>query len=196
MELAREAVALFLDDLDDAQALRGELFRELHVLERQARRPRERLDEALVVLLERALAVVDGLQHAEPAPVARIDRRDEHRARPEAAAGVDARVEPRVVVRRVDAQQATRARDLGGEAAPVERKADLGELALPQDARPQLVLSAIDDVQRRALAVEHRLRGVDDALEDAVDVRLEREIPLQLQQRLELRGVAKVRHAG
>ena len=196
VELAREAVTLLLDDLDDAQALGGELLRELHVFERHAGRPRERLDETLVVLLEGALAVVDGLQHSEPAPVARVDRRDEHRTGPEATAGIDARVEARVLVRRVDPQQSARAGHLRREAATVERQADLGELAFLQDARPQLVLALIDDVEGRALAVEHRLRGVDDAVEHAVDVRLQRELPLQLQQRLELRGVVQIGHAG
>jgi len=52
-------------------------------------------------------------------------------------------------------------------------------------------LVAVEEV----LAVEHGLRGVDDAVEDAVDVRLERELLLQLQERLELRGVAEISHA-
>src|SRR5688500_6014053 len=112
MELAREAMTLLLHDLDDAQALGGELLGELHVFERHAGRPRERLDEALVILLEDTLVVVDGLQHAEPAAVARVDGGDEHRAGPEAAAGVDAGVEACVLVRRVYPQQLARARDL------------------------------------------------------------------------------------
>ena len=141
MELARQAVALLLDDLDDAEALGGELLRELHVLERDAGRRRERLHEALVILLEGALVVVHGLEHAEAAPVARLDRGDEHRARPETAARVDARVEARVLIRRVDPQKTARARHLGREAAAVEGQADLGQLALFEHARPDLVLA-------------------------------------------------------
>ena len=189
-------MTLLLHDLDDAQALGGELFGELHVFERHAGGPRERLDQALVILLEDTLVVVHGLQDTEPAPVARVDGRDEHRAGPEAAAGVDAGIEACVLIRRVDPQQLARARDLRCEAATVQRQADLGQLALLEDARPELVLPVIDDVQGRALAVEHRLRGVDDAAQHAVDVGFQRELPLKLQQGLELRGVVQVGHAG
>ena len=178
MKVAREAVALLLRDLDDPQALRGELLRQLHVLERHTGRSRERLDEPLVVLLKGALVVVHGLKHAEPAAVACVDGRDEHRAGPEPAARVDARVEARVLIRGVDAQELTGARDLGREAAPVERETDLGQLALREHARPELVLAPIDHVERGALAVEHPLRGVHDPRQDTVDVGLERELAL------------------
>ena len=138
--------------------------------------------------------VVHRLKHAETAPVARVDGRDEHRAGAKPAARVDARVEARVLVRSVDAEELTRARDLGREAAPIEREPDLGELAPREHARPELVLAPIDHVQRGALAVEHPLCGVDDPREDTVDVGLERELALQVQQGLELRGVVEVRH--
>src|SRR5207247_7340141 len=113
-------------------------LRQLYVLERHTGRSRQRLDEPLVVLLEGALMVVHGLKDPEPAPIARVDGRDEHRAGPEPAARVDARVEARVLVRRIDAQEPTGARDLGREAAPVERATDLGELAFRAHASPEI----------------------------------------------------------
>lgn len=61
-------------------------------------------------------------------------------------------------------------------------------------ARPELALGVIDDVEGRALAVEHAHRGGGDPAEDTVDVRLEGEIPLELEQRFQLRGIVQIRH--
>ena len=102
MQVPREPVALFLRDLHHAQALGRELLGELHVLERDTGRAGEGLRERFVVGAEGAIELVDDLQHAQPAAVARLDGRDEDRAGAEAGALIGARVEARVVIRRVD----------------------------------------------------------------------------------------------
>src|SRR6267143_1455236 len=87
-----------------------------------------------------------------------------------------------------------RSRDLRREAPPVERQADLP--AFGERTRPDLVSVPVDDVERRALGVEHVRRRDGDAQEDLVDVRLEREVALELEQRFELLGLARRCHHG
>ena len=119
VQIAREALALFFGDLHDAKPLGRELVGQLHVLERDTGRSGERSGEVLVGLVECASAMVEHLEHAKTPPVARIDWRDDDRARAEAGALVGARVEPRILVRLVDAHDQPAARGLGGEAAAV-----------------------------------------------------------------------------
>ncbi len=128
VQVAREPLALLLGDLDHAQPLGRELFRQLHVLQRDPRRSGERLRVLLVVRRECVLALVEDLEHTETAAIARVDRRHEDGARPKAGALIGARVEARIVVWVVDAQHAAAPSHLGREAAAVEREADLAHL--------------------------------------------------------------------
>ena len=202
VEVAREAVALLLGDLDHAKPLCRELGRQLDVLERHAGGARERDGVAFLLRVERAILVVYRLEHAKAAPVARIDRHDEDRPRAVAGARIHARIEPWIVVRVVDPQEVTVPGDLRREAAAIEREANLPDLghaftalaALREDARPDQVLGLVDDVQRRPVRVQHVGRRERDSQQDLVDVGLESEVALELEQRRELLGLAQRCH--
>ena len=162
------------------------------VLERDARGAGERLDHRLVVLGERvAVDLVHRLKHAKPRAVPRVDGRHQHRPGAVAGSRVDAGVEPRVAVWVVDPKHAAAARDLGCEAAPIQRQADLAQLALGEDARPDLRALVIDDVHRGPLRAEQGRGGIGDPSQDHVDVGLERELALERQQERELLGLAR-----
>ena len=138
--------------------------------------------------------MVHGLEHAEAPPVARIDRHDQDRTRPVAGARIDARIETWVLVRIIYTKHLPGSGYLGREASAVQRQAELAKCrdappalaALGEHTRPELVLRLVGDVQRGPVGVEHERRGEGDAPEDLVDVRLEREVALELEQRLQL----------
>src|SRR5688500_7482990 len=194
VELAREPVARLLRHLHDAQPLAYELLVQLQVLERDARRAGEREPEALVARCELAGPAVHDLEHAETTAVACVDRQDEHRPRAVAGTRIDARVEPRVVVRMIDAQRAATTRDLGREAGAVEREPDLLDLRAREHAGPELLPVLVDDVEGRPLGVEDDRRCLGDAPDDDVHIGLERELALEIEQRRELLCLARRRH--
>src|SRR5439155_16879545 len=66
--------------------------------------------------------------------------------------------------------------------------------ALAERARPDLVPRLVHDVEGRALRIEHVRRGDCDPTKDLLDVRLERELTLELEQRFELLGLAQRCH--
>ena len=55
-------------------------------------------------------------------------------------------------------------------------------------------MGLVDDVKGRAVGIEHVCRGDRDVQEDLLDVRLQREVALELEQRLELLGLAERCH--
>src|SRR5438105_9761870 len=201
--IAGKAMAFLLGHPHDAEPLGRKVFGELHVLERNASRGRERDRVPLVLRAKRPIRVVHRLEDAQAPAVARVDRHHQDGARPVAGASVHARVEPRIPIRLVYTKQGARSGHVGREARAVERKADLVDLedtlaalpALGERARPELVPRLIDDVERRAVGFKHEGRGESDAQENLLDVGLEREIALELEQRLELLGLAQRCHS-
>ena len=146
--------------------------------------------------------MVHGLERAEALPVTRIDRHDQDRTGAVAAARIDARIETWILVWIIYTKYLPGAGHLGREASAVQRQAELakGRDALPalpalgEHTRPELVLRLVGDVQRRPVGVEHERRREGDAPEDLVDVRFEREVALELEQRLQLLRLAKRCH--
>src|SRR5581483_9261640 len=77
VEIPGETLPLLLRYVYDAQPLRREIGRELNVFEGDARGAGQRLHELLVLGHEQTVVLVQHLQHAQAAPVARLDRCDE-----------------------------------------------------------------------------------------------------------------------
>src|SRR5439155_15578100 len=83
-----------------------------------------------------------------------------------------------------------------GKADLVDREDALTALAaLGEGARPELVPCLVDHIKCRAIGVEHERGGEGDPQEDLFDVRLERELALELEQRFELLGLAQRCHS-
>src|SRR2546428_2364032 len=132
------------------------------------------LEQHLVAALERPVTLVERLEHADgPArPAPHPDA--QHVQRAEAGAQIDGPNEARVGVRVGDVDGLPRERGLTRETLP-ERKPDLGGGAL-RDARPELLLLVVDDVDRAALGIDRLRAQVDEPAQVGAAILLHRKV--------------------
>ncbi len=149
------------------------------VVDRDRGLARERRRQLLVALVERALALVDHLDHADR-PVARGHRHGEHVPRLEAGLLVDAAVEPLVRLRVVDDAPARRSR------RPSRRCPGRRGRAARSTASPGLPGRDLDG-QLAALLVESSSELVSAPVSSVADAHDLAEQLVQLQRRVQVR---------
>src|SRR5439155_10484754 len=132
------------------------------------------LEEHLVAPLERAVALVERLDHADGAALLAPYRDDERVVRAIAGAFVDVAIESRVGIRVGHVDRLAGERSLSREAR-ADGHSDLGGHPLGHSS-PDLVLRAVDDVHRRALGVDRLRAEIDEAFEVGLAVTLDAQV--------------------
>src|SRR5437899_321310 len=160
---------------------------QLRVLDGDGGRGSERAQRLFVVRGEMLPALlVHDLEHTDDAIVLTGHREGEQASRAIAAALVGLGIEPRIRVCVGYVDRLPRSRDRPRDPDP-HRQADLANTRAERDARPELVLLAIDDEDRRAVRIEQRCRRLGHVAQERVQIGDRHEPAGHVQDEVELR---------
>ena len=124
---------------------------------------------ACVASAELSGLLVEHLDDADGASQVVLHRDREDRARAVARGHVPFGVEPRILVGLVDEERLARLRDVAGDAL-TDLEADGPDLVALHDARDELALPLVEQVERRAIGLDRVVDLGKDELEEPVEI--------------------------
>src|SRR5690554_1773535 len=126
--------------------------KELRVLDGYSGLRRDRGEERFILFCEGAADLIEALNDAEDAPMVVHDRHADRRARPIAGAAIPFRIKAWILIGVGDVEALSARRDLTREPFS-DREAQLADLIALGDARPELALLFVEEIDRRAIGL-------------------------------------------